>query len=217
VDFLNEQLGLRQCSGRLKPGQRACILLDMGKCLGPCVGAVSAETYGAAVEEAVGTLRGESTGVLDRAAQHRDELAEQLRFEQAAELRDRIRQLEHVIGVQQRLTAFADRHVVVVTPDRQPDRVRLLLVRAGRLADEVSVPVDATRSHLRQIVRRVFSHGGAGPVGRDELDDLLILDAWLRKHRDEVVEVPVHPNALDNTAAALHGVLAARRPVPATA
>src|SRR5947209_18743213 len=72
VVFLNEQLGLRQCTGVLKPGQPACALLEMKKCLGPCVGAVSDATYGAAVEEAVAVLRGESSGVLDRAAQRRD-------------------------------------------------------------------------------------------------------------------------------------------------
>ena len=35
VVFLNEQLGLRQCSGPLRPGQAACALLEMKKCLGP--------------------------------------------------------------------------------------------------------------------------------------------------------------------------------------
>ena len=130
VVFLNEQLGLRQCSGPLKPGQAACALLEMKKCLGPCVGAVSQAEYAAAVDEGVRGAARRGHGVLERAAERRDELGEQLRFEEAAELRDRIRDVEQVVGVQQRLAAFADRNVVLVTPDRQPDRVRLLLVRA---------------------------------------------------------------------------------------
>jgi hypothetical protein len=32
-------------------------------------------------------------------------------------------------------------------------------------------------------------------VSKDELDDLLILDAWLRRHHAEVCEVPVDPSA----------------------
>jgi DNA polymerase-3 subunit epsilon len=191
VLFLNEQLGLRQCSGALKPGQAACALLEMNKCLGPCVNAVSEVEYGAAVAQGVRTLRGEDRGVLLRAAQRRDELGEQLRFEEAAELRDRIRDVEQVIGVQQRLAAFAERNVVLVTPDRQADRVRLLLVRAGRLAEDVSVPVRATPSHLRHLVRRVYGGSSNAQVSRDELDDLLILDAWLRRHRDEIREVAI--------------------------
>src|SRR5438132_10994680 len=123
----------------------------MKKCVGPCVNAVSESEYRSAVAQAVRTLRGEDHGVLERAAQRRDELGEQLRFEEAAELRDRIRDVEQVIGVQQRLAEFTDRNVVLVTADRQPERMRLRLVRAGRLAEDVSVPVRATPSPPRHL------------------------------------------------------------------
>src|SRR6185436_8066631 len=58
VDFLTEHLGLRQCSDPIKSGMSACALLDMGKCLGPCVGSVDAAGYGAAVNRAVAVLEG---------------------------------------------------------------------------------------------------------------------------------------------------------------
>ncbi len=208
VVFLNEQLGLRQCSGSLKPGQAACALLEMKKCLGPCVNAVSEAEYGAAVAQGVRTLRGEDRAVLDRAAQRRDELGEQLRFEEAAELRDRIRDVEQVVGVQQRLAAFADRNVVLVTPDRQAERVRLLLVRAGRLAEDVSLPVRATPSHLRHLLRRVYGGMSNPQVSRDELDDLLILDAWLKRHHDDVREVAIPIGNPDSAMQALRDAMA---------
>src|SRR5215831_5278756 len=56
VMFLSEQLGLRQCTGPLKPGLPACPLLEMGKCLGPCVGAVSSDRYREAAQSAVRVL-----------------------------------------------------------------------------------------------------------------------------------------------------------------
>jgi DNA polymerase III subunit epsilon len=207
VVFLNEQLGLRQCSGRLKPGQPACALLEMKKCLGPCVGAVAAEGYHQAVDQALDLLRGQSTVVLERAAEHRDQLGEALRFEEAAELRDRIRAVEQIVGVQQRLTAFADRNLVLVSADRAPDRRRLLLIRGGRLAEEVSLPVRATPSHLRHVLRRVYGGPVRPHVSKDELDDLLILDAWLRRHHDEVIEIPVQVETPDATAPALRAAL----------
>jgi excinuclease UvrABC nuclease subunit len=207
VTFLNEQLGLRQCSGELKPGQAACPLLEMKKCLGPCVNADVHPTYGAAVQEGLRILKGEDGGLLERAAQKRDELGEALRFEEAAELRDRIRDVEQVVAVQQRLTGFADRNVVLVTADRQPERMRLLLIRAGRLAEEVSLPVRATPSHLRHLLRRVYGGRPSQQVSRDELDDLHILDAWLRKHRAEVHEVPVPLDDPQSAAAALRAAM----------
>jgi DNA polymerase III subunit epsilon len=208
VVFLNEQLGLRQCSGSLKPGQAACPLLEMKKCLGPCVGAVPEDQYRAAVHEAVGVLRGEHSGVLERAASKRDALGEQLRFEEAAELRDRIRDVEQVVSVQQRVTEFTGRNVVLVTADRQPDRTRLLLVRGGRLVEEVSLPVRATPSHLRYLLRRVYSAAWNPHVSKDELDDLSILDAWLRRHRGEYVEINISLEQPEAAAPALRAAIA---------
>jgi len=156
-------------------------------------------------------LRGQDTGVLERAAQRRDELGEQLRFEEAAELRDRIRDLEQVIGVQQRLAAFGDRNVVLVTPDRQPDRMRLLLVRAGRLVEQVSLPTRATPSHLRHLLRRVFRDSSSSKVSRDELDDLLILDAWLRRQHADIREIPISIDDPDAAVPELRAALTGAR------
>jgi DNA polymerase-3 subunit epsilon len=217
VVFINEQLGLRQCSGRLKPGQPPCFLLEMKRCLGPCVGAVTDESYRQAVDAGLGLLRGESNALLERAAQRRDELGEQLRFEEAADMRDRIRDVEQVVGVQQRLLAFADRNLVLVTPDKQADRVRLLLVCAGRLADEVSLPVRATPSHLRHLLRRVFGGEIRGQVTKDELDDLLIVDCWLRRQHDDVVEVPVDVASPEAAADALREAITSRAATQRTA
>jgi DNA polymerase-3 subunit epsilon len=203
VGFLSDQLGLRQCDGDIQPGQRPCILLEMKKCLGPCVGAVSDAAYRSTADEALRVLRGEDTGVLERAAERRDALGEALRFEEAAEMRDRIRDLEQVISVQRRLTTFSDRNLVLVSPDRQPDRARLLLIRGGRLAEDVSLPTRATPSHLRYLLRRVFVSTRPQQVTRDELDDVHILDAWLRRHKGATTEVSVDPADPEASAVAL--------------
>jgi DNA polymerase-3 subunit epsilon len=217
VTFLSERLGLRQCTGSLAPGQSACPLLDMRKCSGPCVGAVSPIEYRARVEVAARTLRGQDTTVLEQAAERRDALAEALRFEEAADLRDRMRDLEQVIAVQQRLAAFSERNVVLVSPDRQPDRARLLLVRGGRLVEEVSLALNATPSHLRYLLRRVYRAPMAAQVSRDELDDLLIVDAWARRNRDSTHEIPIAPDDPDAAAGALRQALRTCHPEASSA
>jgi hypothetical protein len=106
--------------------------------------------------------------------------------------------------------------VVLVGPDRQPDRARLLLIRAGRLVDEVSLQVDATPSHVRHLLRRTFSRPMAAQVSRDELDDLLIVDAWLRRHADVLREVGVPPAAPESAAPEVRDALRACRAAVAT-
>ncbi len=208
VDFLNEQLGLRQCGDPRRAGGSACPLLEMRRCLGPCTEAARPEAYRAAVREAERILHGEDRTLLERLAERRDQLADALRFEEAAVLRDRIRDLELLVGAQQRLQAFAERHLVVITRAAAPRTARLFLVRAGRLAEECSLPVPASTQALRGLLRAVYRETVERPVARDELDDILILDAWLRRHRDVAREVPVPPEEPEDAVPALRQTIA---------
>src|SRR5215210_2457360 len=86
ADFLQDSLGLRRCADEIRPGMSACPLLDLKKCLGPCVRPEAHAAYGQAVVQALDLLEGRDTALLDRFARRRDELAEALRFEEAATL-----------------------------------------------------------------------------------------------------------------------------------
>ncbi len=210
VTFLSEQLGLRQCSGPLKPGQPACPLLDMGRCLGPCVGAVSPAQYRAVAETAARVLRGEDREPLDRAAERRDALAEQLRFEAAAELRDRIREVEVLAEHQRRLAAYAERNVAVVAGPAGAAPTRLFLIRRGCLVQALPLSPTLPDGELRAALVDAYAAGGqAGAVERDEVDDMVILDAWLRRHRANLREVPVDPADPPAALPALSAALAA--------
>jgi excinuclease UvrABC nuclease subunit len=201
-----------------------CPLVDLHKCLGPCAGAVGQDEYRAAAAEAEQLLRGTSLEVLERAIARRDELAEELRFEEAAELRDRIRDLEHLVGAQQRMQSFAERNLVVVARDTASSSVRLFMVRAGRLVRELSVPLPARKPFLRKLLQEVYVDMQASPVSRDEVDEMVILDTWLKHHREKAHEIPVLTDALDEVLPQIMAALAehataaksAAKPVPAT-
>ena len=221
VLFLSEQLGLRQCHEPIRPSMPTCPLVDLKKCLGPCTGAISQAEYRAAADRAERVLRGEDTGVLDNAVARRDQLAEELRFEEAAEIRDRIRDLEHLVGAQQRLTTFAERNLAVVARDTGGRSARLFLVRAGRLARELSVPLPAQAATIKRLLREVYVEQSPTPVSRDEVDEMVILDTWLRHHREEAREVAIplympEAAAPDLLAALKHFAPAKPTPVPTT-
>jgi hypothetical protein len=73
----------------------------------------------------------------------------------------------------------------------------------------VSLPVTATPSHLRQVLRRAYESPSPRPaqVSNDELDDLLILDSWLRRNADTAREVPVSLAAPTTAAPQLRAAL----------
>ena len=228
VAFLQERFGLRQCEDPIRPGQSACALLDMRKCLGPCVGAVDRERYRAAAEQAAAVLGGRDGALLDELVARRDALAEDLRFEEAARLRDRIRELEHVVGVQRRLEAVAERNLAIVAPSTRPGAGELFLIRGGRLVCQLTATTAVRRAGLARALERTFA-APPEPVTRATVDEMHLLDGWLRRHTERLAIIPVDPaeplGALEATVAALRASRSAppklrrpaRRPLPKSA
>jgi len=92
---------LRSCSNSVFESRtRPCLLFQIKRCSAPCVGRIDKEAYGRLVEEARNFLKGRSHQVQQRLAERMQELSQELDFEAAAVLRDRIRALSHVQGHQ---------------------------------------------------------------------------------------------------------------------
>lgn len=204
---LSEELGLRQCKGPITGEQAPCVLLELKKCLGPCVGAVSREEYRAAAGRASETLRGKDDSLQRSLEARRDVLAEELRFEEAAQVRDGLQELSTVVVAQQRLHAFAERNAALVTRDPHTGAARIFLVRAGRVARDLSFPNGAAVTGLEGLLRELYLTPDDRPVDREDLDDLVILSGWARRHEADTVEVPIDPGALNTAAQAIHQVM----------
>ncbi len=86
--ILHETLGIRTCSER-EPIKR-CLEHDIGRCAGPCRGALVPGEYQKRVAMARDFLRGNAGLLLDRLVGARDRAAASKRYEEAARLRDAI-------------------------------------------------------------------------------------------------------------------------------
>ena len=92
---------LRNCTDAMFESRtRPCLLYQIKRCSAPCTGKISAEDYGALVDDAAAFLRGRSTKVQNDLAAAMAEASEKLEFERAAALRDRIRAMSHVASSQ---------------------------------------------------------------------------------------------------------------------
>ncbi|MEA3283400.1 MAG: excinuclease ABC subunit UvrC [Synergistota bacterium] len=72
---------------------RPCLRHSLGKCLAPCVGFCSKGEYGDVLDDVVLLLRGQTLEVTDRLRKRMDRRAREMRFEEAARLRDTLRAL----------------------------------------------------------------------------------------------------------------------------
>jgi excinuclease ABC subunit C len=97
LNTLQKAFLLRSCSDSVYESRtRPCLLHQIRRCSAPCVGLVSLEDYQGLVLEAEAFLRGKSRAVMARMSADMQAAADELEFERAARLRDRIRALSSI-------------------------------------------------------------------------------------------------------------------------
>jgi excinuclease ABC subunit C len=94
LNTLQKAFLLRSCSDSvLETRTRPCMLHQIKRCSAPCTGLISPDAYAELVDEARDFLRGRSKSVTERIAREMHAASEELDFEKAARLRDRVRAL----------------------------------------------------------------------------------------------------------------------------
>ncbi|UWQ95424.1 excinuclease ABC subunit UvrC [Rhodobacteraceae bacterium M385] len=92
---------LRNCTDAVFESRtRPCLLYQIKRCSGPCVGHISEQDYAASVTDAVRFLKGDSTDLQRQLAEGMAAASEAMEFERAAALRDRIKALTNVQSAQ---------------------------------------------------------------------------------------------------------------------
>jgi excinuclease ABC subunit C len=97
LNTLQKAFLLRSCSDSVYESRtRPCMLHQIKRCAAPCTGLISLEDYNGLVEQAGDFLRGRSRAVMGRMAAEMQQASDEMEFERAARLRDRIRALASV-------------------------------------------------------------------------------------------------------------------------
>ena len=101
INALERAFLLRSCSDSYYENRtRPCLLFQIKRCAGPCTGEVSHQDYAELVREARAFLSGRSRAIKEELAKEMEQAAEELEFERAARLRDRLAALSAVQGSQ---------------------------------------------------------------------------------------------------------------------
>ena len=135
VDSMEKAFLLRSCSDHtLATRKRPCLKYQLKRCCAPCVGKISAEDYAGLVKDALTFLAGDSRHVADDLSVRMTQAAEDLDFEQAARLRDRLRALSSIqmgqdVNVQ---GVLQDADVIAISDKEGPTCVQVFFYRAGR-------------------------------------------------------------------------------------
>ena len=129
-----------------QPGRkvtRACLNYYIGKCLGPCVGAVTPQAYRAAVKGAVDFLEGRTERVVQALRASMEQASARLNFEGAARLRDKLAAIERATAEQKMvLPGAGDEDVVAEQMREDMGLVVVFQVRRGRLVGRENVALE---------------------------------------------------------------------------
>ncbi|CAN7497801.1 excinuclease ABC subunit UvrC [Phenylobacterium sp. LjRoot164] len=102
LNTLQKAFLLRSCSDSVYESRtRPCMLHQIKRCAAPCTGLVSLEDYAGLVEQAEDFLRGKSRAVVGKLSAEMQAASDEMEFERAARIRDRIRALASVAQEQQ--------------------------------------------------------------------------------------------------------------------
>lgn len=97
VDILQKAFLLRSCRDAVfNNRQRPCLMYQIKRCSAPCVGKISAEDYRLLVREAIDFLEGKNARIQEELSQKMQEASDNMDYETALVLRDRIRALTSV-------------------------------------------------------------------------------------------------------------------------
>ncbi len=125
---------LRNCSDAMFSGRtRPCLQYQIKRCAGPCVDKISAEDYARLVADAKRFLEGKTTDVQANLAAEMSKASEEMEFERAAALRDRIKaltQVQSAQGINPRGVAEAD--VIALHLENGQACVQVFFIRANQ-------------------------------------------------------------------------------------
>lgn len=192
---------LPQC-GKVFPKEigkgRPCLNYFIKQCSAPCAGKISCKDYNEAVNAALKFLQGDSGKIVAELTAEMENAAEELDFERAAKLRDRINSIKKV-NEKQKVAGSDVKEQDVFAIAQSEDRYCLSVLRFfdGRLRDNewfILNEIDSLPETRRELITRFYSMGRNVPkriTVDGEVDDAELLNEWLSQLAGRKVELVV--------------------------
>jgi excinuclease ABC subunit C len=181
---------------------RPCLNFDIGRCPGVCQQLISPEEYRQTVQKVAMIFQGRTGELIETLTSQMEKAAEDLNFEAAATIRDRIKALS-ALNADQKVSLPDDtisRDAIALASDDQHCCIQLFQIRAGRLVGRLGFFADARSGTSGAILQRVLEEHyrmaesveiPSDILVQHELSDTEILTDWLSEQKGRKVNIIV--------------------------
>jgi excinuclease ABC subunit C len=201
LDMLRRLFPYLTCKRKIT-GQdtRACLYYHIGRCAGPCIGAISKEEYRALIRRICLFLEGKAEKIVADLQAQMTSAAEALDFERAAALRDQIRAIEWVTTQQKiALAVGKDEDVIALARENDDACVQVFFIRQGKLIGREYFILDGTAEEdeaqiVASFVKQFYDEAAYVPtkiILPTNVEEALVIEAWLRSKRGSKVKLHV--------------------------
>jgi excinuclease ABC subunit C len=201
MDLLRRLFPYLTCKRKITGADdRACLYFHIGRCSGPCVGAISRQEYRNTMNQVCLFLEGKSDEIIASLREGMESAAEHMEFERAAGLRDQINAVERVIERQRVVSrSQADQDAIGFARQDGEVCVQVFFVRGGKLIGHeyflMEGSGDADPSEIvTSFIKQFYDHAAHVPpeiLLPAEIGESQIIEEWLGERRSGKINLRV--------------------------
>jgi excinuclease ABC subunit C len=180
--------------------RRPCLYYHIGRCAGPCIGAISKKEYRALIQQIILFLEGKQERIIQDLQEQMERAAQALDFERAAALRDQVQALRTVIEKQRIVFAAGnDEDVIAFAREDGQACVQTFFIRGGKLIGREYFVLTGTQDEdaeeiMTSFVKQFYDQAAYVPpkiLVQHNVHEAMVIESWLRHKRGTKVTIHV--------------------------
>ena len=195
MDLIKRLFPYRSCTKAITgKDPRPCLEYFINRCVAPCTGVASKEDYAKVIDQVTLFMEGDTESVTSDLQTNMEKASEDLEFERAAVLRDRMRSVQKVAEEQQikvDANPISDMDVIAFTQSSQETWVEVFFIRHNKLVGRDHFFMDGAHDEspglvMGQFIKQFYQSASAIPpriLLQHALEEEELIVQWLRELR----------------------------------
>ncbi|PVE16484.1 excinuclease ABC subunit C [Clostridium perfringens] len=203
MGLIKKLFPLRTCKKAIVEGgepTRACLNYHINLCKAPCAGYISKAEYWEMIDEIINILNGTDTSIIKNLKLEMEKAAEELEFEKAAKIRDRILAIELISEKQKMFTVKeGDEDFIDLYTDKKDGCAQVFFVREGKVTGREHFMIeDIGDDPVEEVISSFIAsfYGGTAQIPKtiyvpEEIEDQELIEKFLTEKRGSKVWIKV--------------------------